>query len=734
MMTTLRVVLAVVAIAFTGPRLRGDNLASAATAGPAVATVNAQVAQAGQGLPYPATRTVDHVDTYHGTKVPDPYRWLEDDTSAATAAWVEAQNKVTFAYLNKIPYRAALLKRLNALYNYAKYSSPSRKGEHYFFSRNSGLQNQSVLYIQKGLTGTPEVLIDPNTWSTDGTVRLSTFEPSKDAKVAVYGVSRSGSDWQEYNVLDLTTRKPLADKIEWVKVSSVAWRGNGFYYSRYPVPAKGKELSSVNENHQVFYHRIGTPQAQDELVFEDPKNPQRFHTLDTTEDERFAILEVSDRGTGKQGNALFVQDLSKPGSKFMPMIPAIGDDTYSVLESVRGELLVFTDNQAPNGRVVRIDPANPSPATWRVILAEKPETIDTVQVAGGKVIATYMKDVASKAYVHNLEGAFENEIDLPGLGSAGGFGGNMDDTSLFYTYTSFTYPTSIFRYEVAARKSSLFRAPEIPGLDTNQYETRQVFYTSKDGVKVPMFLVHKKGLVLDGNNPTLMYGYGGFNIATTPGFNSLRIALLEQGFVYASVNMRGGSEYGEAWHDAGTKTKKQTVFDDFIAAAEWLIANKYTSPATLAAQGGSNGGLLVGAVINQRPDLFRVAIPQVGVMDMLRFHKFTIGWNWIADYGSSDNAEEFKALHAYSPLHNIKTGGKYPATLVTTADHDDRVVPAHSFKYAATLQKAASTDNPVLIRIETKSGHGASNVTKQIEATADIYAFIMHNMGLTPKF
>ncbi len=691
-------------------------------------------AVAAQGLQYPVTRTVDHVDTYHGTKVPDPYRWLEDDTSAETAAWVEAPNKVTFAYLETIPYRAALTKRLNALYNYAKFSSPSRKGEYYFFSKNSGLQNQSVLFIQKGLNGTPEVLIDPNTWSADGTVRLAGFAPSKDARLAVYGVSRSGSDWQEYNVMDLGTRKTLGDKVEWVKVSSIAWRGNGFYYSRYPQPAKGKELSSINENHQVYYHRIGTLQSADELVFSDPKNPQRFHTLETTEDERFAILDVSDRGTGKQGNALFVQDLSKPGSKFTPLIPEIGDDTYSVLESVRGELMVFTDNQAPNGRVVRIDPANPAPANWKTIIAPKADTIDTVRVAAGKVVATYMKDVASKVYVHNLEGALENEIDLPGLGSASGFAGNMDDTSLFYTFQSFTYPTSIFRYDVAARKSSLFRAPEVPGLDVNQYDTKQVFVTSKDGAKVPMFLVHKKGMVLDGNNPTLMYGYGGFNIATTPGFNSLRIALLEQGFVYASVNMRGGSEYGEAWHDAGTKLKKQNVFDDFIAAAEWLIANKYTSPAKLAAQGGSNGGLLVGAVINQRPDLFRVAIPQVGVMDMLRFHKFTIGWNWIADYGSSDHAAEFKALHAYSPLHNIKPGGTYPATLVTTADHDDRVVPAHSFKYAATLQKSASPDRPVLIRIDTKSGHGASNVTKQIEATADIYAFIMFNLGVTPRF
>jgi prolyl oligopeptidase len=686
-----------------------------------------------QALQYPDTKTVDHVDTYHGTTVPDPYRWLEDDTSAETAKWVEDQNKVTFAYLEKIPFRKPLFARLQTLFNYAKYSAPSRKGDYFFFRKNDGLQNQSVLYIQKGIEGKPEVLIDPNAWSPDGTVQLGGFAPSKDGKLAAYAVSRSGSDWQELNVMDLSTRKPLADKVEWVKVSGIAWRGNGFYYSRYPQPAKGKELSSANENHQVYYHRVGTPQSQDELVYEDAKNPQRFHTLQTTEDERFAVLDISDRGTGKQGNAVMVMDVTKPGAKFTPLIPAITDDTYGVLENVRGELVVFTDNNAPNGRVVRIDPANPSPANWKVLIDQKNEPLDTVQMAGGKIIVTYMKDVASKANVHNLEGTFENEIELPGLGAASGFGGNMDDKFIFYNYTSFTYPTSIFRYDIAARKSALFRAPEIPGLDTTQYETKQVFVTSKDGAKVPMFLTHKKGLALDGSNPTLMYGYGGFNVATTPGFNSLRIALLEQGFVYASVNMRGGSEYGEAWHDAGTKLKKQNVFDDFIAAAEWLIANKYTSPAKLAAQGGSNGGLLVGAVINQRPELFRVAIPQVGVMDMLRFHKFTIGWNWIADYGSSDKPDEFKALYAYSPLHNIKAGGKYPATLITTADHDDRVVPAHSFKYAATLQKAASTDNPVLIRIDTKSGHGASNVTKQIEATADIYAFLMHNLGVTPK-
>jgi prolyl oligopeptidase len=685
------------------------------------------------GLQYPDTRMGDHVDVYHGVRVPDPYRWLEDDTSPETAKWVEAQNQVTFAYLERIPFRAALRERLTALYNYARYSEPFRKGEYYFYRKNDGLQNQSVLYIQKGLDGTPEILLDPNTWSPDGTVVLTAFVPSKDATLAVYGVSTSGSDWQELQVLDLATRKPLADRIEWVKVSNVAWRGHGFYYSRYPAPEKGRELSSVNEHHEVYYHRLGTPQSADELVYGDPKHPQRFHTLETTEDERFAILDISDRGTGKQGNAVMVMDLARPGARFVPLIPEIGDDTFAVLENVRDELLVYTDSGAPNGRVVRIDPARPEPGNWKTIIPEKAEPIDSVQVAAGKIIVTFMKDVASRVYVHSLEGALENEIEVPGLGSATGFGGNVDDTFVFYTFASFMYPTAIFRYDVATRKSSLFRAPAIPGLDAAQYETRQVFATSRDGTKVPMFLTHRKGLALDGNNPTLMYGYGGFNIATTPSFNSLRIALLEQGFVYASVNVRGGSEYGEAWHDAGTKTNKQHVFDDFIAAAEWLIANRYTSPARLAALGGSNGGLLVGAVVNQRPDLFRVAVPQVGVMDMLRFHKFTIGWNWIADYGSSDAPEEFKALYAYSPLHNIRQGVKYPATLITTADHDDRVVPAHSFKYAATLQKAASRENPVLIRIETRSGHGASNVTKQIETTADVYAFILFNMGMTPR-
>jgi len=706
----------------------GAGVATVSMAVGLYVTVGAQ-----RPLDYPQTRKVDHVDTYHGVQVPDPYRWLEDDNSPDTAKWVQAQNAVTFGYLEKIPYRKALFDRLYSVNNYPKYTAPSRKGPYYFFSMNTGTQNQNVLHVQKGLDGAPEVLLDPNTWSDDATVRLAAFAPSKDAKYAAYAVSRSGSDWQEYKVLDLATKKPLPDTLEWIKVSSPAWAGEGFYYSRYPAPAKGHELSSANENHQVFYHRVGTPQSQDALVFEDAANPQRFHTVETTDDERFVILSVSDRGRGKKGNAIHVLDRSKGQKQFTPVIGTIGDDSFSVIDNVGDKLLVLTDRGAPNGKILLIDPAQPQEANWIVAVPEKPEPLQGASTGGGKLFTTYLKDVTTVAYVHDVTGKAEGEIRLPGPGAAGGFGGNPDDPFVFYTFTSFSVPPTIYRYDIASKASTVFRAPAIKGFDAANYETKQVFYTSKDGTRVPMFLVHRKGLKLDGNNPALLYGYGGFNITQAPSFSPLRLALLEQGFVYASVNLRGGGEYGEKWHEAGTKLRKQNVFDDAIAAAEWLIANKYTSPAKLAVQGGSNGGLLVGAVTNQRPELFRVAIPQVGVMDMLRFHKFTIGWNWIADYGSSDDPGEFKALHAYSPLHNIKAGVKYPATLVTTADHDDRVVPAHSFKYAATLQEKASRENPVLIRIETKSGHGSSNLTKQLEAVADIYAFILHNMGITPK-
>ena len=686
-----------------------------------------------QTLTYPETKRIDHVDDYHGTKVHDPYRWLEDETSAETAAWVEAQNAVTVPYLERIAFRGRLLERVTELNDYERFSAPSQHGPYFFFSRNSGLQNQSVLYAQRGLDGAAEVLIDPNSWSVDGTVRLAAFEPSKDAKYAVYGISQSGSDWQEYKVMELATKRTLDDTVEWVKVSDVAWHGDGFYYSRYPEPLDGHEKASINENHQVFFHRIGTSQSADSLVYEDIGNPQRFHIVTTTEDERYAVLSISDRGSGKDGNALYVCDLARDGV-FKPLIGAIDNDTFDVVDNVGDKLLVSTNHGAPNWRVVLIDPAAPAEANWVEVLPERPEPLQSARTAGGKLFATYLKDVTTRAYVHDLTGKLENEIALPGLGSAGGFGGPRDAKFVFYSFNSMSEPPTIYRYDIATRTSSVFRAPNIPGYDASRFETEQVFYTSKDGTRIPLFLVHRKGLPLDGNNPTLLYGYGGFNIVLSPTFSAARIALLEQGFVYAQASLRGGGEYGEAWHRQGMKLEKQNVFDDFIAAAEWLIAGKYTSPERLAIQGGSNGGLLVGAVMNQRPELFRVAIPQVGVMDMLRFQRFTIGWNWVADYGSSDDAEEFKVLYAYSPLHNIKVGQTYPATLITTADHDDRVVPAHSFKYAATLQALASHENPALIRIETRSGHGASNLTKQLESAADTYAFMMYNMGVIPRY
>ena len=685
-------------------------------------------------LTYVETKMIDHVDDYHGTKVADPYRWLEDENSPETAAWIEAQNAVTFPYLEAIPFREALRARVLELNDYERYLAPSRKGPYFFFYKNEGLQNQSVLFVQRGLDGVPEVLIDPNAWSADGTVRLSTFAPSRDARYAVYGISRSGSDWEEFKVMELATKRTLDDSIVWVKVSDVGWHGDGFFYSRYPQPPEGAEVGSINEDHRVYFHRVGTPQSADELVYADSANPQRFHTVATTEDERYAVLTISDRGKGLDGNAIYVRDLAAGEREFRPVIEDITDATFSVIDDVGDALLVATNRNAPNWRVVRIDPENAAEANWVSVLPERPEPLDSAQTAGGKLLTTYLKDVTTRAYVYDLSGKLENEIALPGLGAAIVVGAPRDATFTFYTFDSYNLPATIYRYDLASGSSTVFRQPRVPDYDPGHFETTQVFYPSKDGTRIPMFLVHRKGLALDGANPTLLYGYGGFNVVEPPRFTAARLALLEQGFVFALANLRGGGEYGEAWHQQGMKLKKQNVFDDFIAAAEWLIANKYTSSAHLAIQGRSNGGLLVGAVMNQRPELFRVAIPEVGVMDMLRFQKFTIGWNWIADYGSSDDPEEFKALYAYSPLHNIKAGGTYPATLITTADHDDRVVPAHSFKYAATLQARASHENPILIRIETRSGHGASSLTKQLEAAADVYTFIMYNMGVTPHF
>ena len=680
-------------------------------------------------MEYPVTRKAEQLDDYHGIEVADPYRWLEDDMSAETLAWVTAQNQVTFSYLDQIPYRSRIKQRLLELYNYPKYSVPSRSGTHYFWSKNDGLQNQSVLYVQDGLEGTPRVLIDPNQLSADGTVRLVAGEPSRDGRYFAYYLSSGGSDWLEARVLEITTGNVLDDRLHWLKVTGLAWFGDGFFYSRYQSPQDGHDLSARNEGHQVYYHRLSSTQAEDTLIYQDETYPQRFHILETTEDERFAILTVSERGQGKDGNALYFRDLTQPHSSFTPIVHEVTDHRFNVIDNLGDRFLILTNQNAPNGRIALYDPQL---NTWADLVRETADTLSSASTQGGKLFLTYTRDVTSHPYVYSLDGEMENAIPLPGPGTAGGFGGRRNDTAAFYAYSSLNYPSTIFRYDIAGQQSTVFREAAIQGFLAQDYETVQVFFSSNDGTKVPMFLVFKRGIHLDGNNPTLLYGYGGFNITVAPEFNPLRLALLEQGFVFASANLRGGGEYGEKWHQAGMKTEKQNVFDDFIAAAEWLIANKYTSSDKLAITGGSNGGLLVGAVINQRPDLFRAAVPQVGVMDMLRFQKFTIGWNWIADYGSSDNAEEFRALYQYSPLHNIRQGVKYPATLITTADHDDRVVPAHSFKYAATLQEKASHENPVLIRIDTQSGHGASNTSKALDTAADIYSFLMYSLGIEP--
>ncbi|HYE54892.1 MAG TPA: prolyl oligopeptidase family serine peptidase [Chitinophagaceae bacterium] len=683
---------------------------------------------------YPSTKKVEHVDEYHGTKVPDPYRWLEDDNAADTKAWVQEQNKVTFDYLNKIPYRAQWRKRIEEVYNYAKYSAPFRNGEYYYFYKNNGLQNQSVLYRQKGLDGEPQMVIDPNTLSKDGTTIMTTFSISRNGKYAVYGLSRGGSDWQTYYVRNMETNQDLGDELKWVKVSGIGWQDDGFYYSRYPEPEQGKELSSKNENHQIYFHKVGTPQSEDKLMYEDKANPQRFHIAFTSEDLRYTYLTISDRGKGLSGNALWYKDKKRGDEQFKPLIKDVGKYVYNIVDNIDGKFLVRTNHNAPNYKLILIDPNHTEESAWTTFLEEKAEPMQGAGTAGGKLFVNYLKDVTTRIYVYNLNGKMEQEVKLPGLGTAGGFGGWSTDKFVFYTFNSFTVPPTIYRYDIATGKTSVFRQPEIAAFNPNDYETKQVFYPSKDGVKVPMFLVYKKGLQLNGKNPVILYGYGGFNISSLPGFSATLVPWLEQAGVYALANLRGGAEYGEKWHEAGMRLKKQTVFDDFIAAAEYLINSKYTSKDYLSIRGGSNGGLLVGAVMNQRPDLFKVAIPQVGVMDMLRFHKFTIGWNWIAEYGSSDNPEDFKNLYAYSPLHNLKPGVQYPATLITTADHDDRVVPAHSFKYAATIQEMHKGSNPVLIRIETNSGHGASNTAKAIDLTSDIYSFTFYNMGLKPNF
>jgi len=674
---------------------------------------------------YPETAKGDVVDDYFGTKVADPYRWLEDDNAPEVKEWVKEQNRVTFGYLEQIPFREKIRERLTELYDYPKYSSPVRAGDYYFFYKNEGLQNQSVIYVQKGLEGEPEVFIDPNQLAPDGTVRIFLVGFSKDNRYVTYARSEAGSDWQELRVVEIATRKELDDRIRWVKFTGASWFGDGFFYSGFEKPEEGEELSAQSKYQKVFYHRLGDPQEADVVVYEDPEHPLRYVAASTTEDKKYLVLSVSE---GTSGNELYYRETAARGEGFKPLITGFDHDSY-VIDNVGERFLVITNAGAPNNRVVLVDPAFPAEENWETVIPEKPETLDSANTAGGYLFCRYLKDAHTQVFQYDLQGNPVREIALPALGTASGFSGKKEDKILFYVFTSFTYPPTIYKYDVESGTSEVFRRTEV-GFDPQAYVTEQVFYTSKDGTRVPMFLVYRKGLEKNGRNPAFLYGYGGFNISLLPSFNALRVFLLENGFVFAQANLRGGGEYGEEWHKAGMLLKKQNVFDDFIAAAEYLIREKYTSSERLAIAGASNGGLLVGAAMTQRPDLFKVALPAVGVMDMLRYHKFTVGWGWAVEYGSSDEEEHFRNLYAYSPLHNIKEGVSYPATLVTTADHDDRVVPAHSFKFIATLQEKNAGPNPVLIRIETRSGHGSSSTTKMLEETADEYAFMCYNLGV----
>jgi prolyl oligopeptidase len=679
-------------------------------------------------IEYPKTKKSEQFDDYHGTRVADPYRWLEDDNSAETKAWVEAQNKVTFAYLNQIPEREQIKKRLTELWNYEKYSAPFKRGDKYFYYKNDGLQNQSVLYVADSLNDKGRVLLDPNKLSADGTVALSGLSISDDGKLMAYGLANAGSDWQEWHFMNVETGEKLPDVLKNIKFSGASWTldGKGVYYSRYPEADAKSKLSGENFFQKLYFHRLGTPQSEDTLIYERPEDKEKFVGGFVSEDGKWLIINVG-KGTAPM-NMVYVKDLTKKDSPIMPVVDRLEAD-YSFIGNDGSKFYFRTDKNAPRGRVVMVDVADKD-LKWTEIIPQAAETLGGVDFINNQFVGNYLKDAYTQFRIYDINGKFVRNVELPGIGSAGGFGGKRFDTETFYTYSSFNAPPTIYRYDMKTGKSEIFRKADVK-FNPADYEVKQVFYNSKDGTRVPMFIVHKKGLKLDGNNPTLLYGYGGFNVNMTPGFSVARLIWLENGGVWAMPNLRGGGEYGEEWHSAGTKLKKQNVFDDFIAAAEYLIKEKYTQPSKLAISGGSNGGLLVGAVLNQRPDLFGAALPAVGVMDMLRFHRFTIGRAWTSDYGSAENPEEFKALYAYSPLHNIKKI-KYPAVLVTTADHDDRVVPAHSFKYAATLQEMQAGDAPVLIRIETKAGHGAGKPTaKIIEEQADIYGFLMKNLGMT---
>ncbi|MGH7721183.1 MAG: prolyl oligopeptidase family serine peptidase [Gemmatimonadaceae bacterium] len=684
---------------------------------------------------YPVTQTVDQVDDYHGLKVPDPYRWLEDTGSPGTRAWVEAQNAVTFAYLGAIPERERIEERLRQLWNYPKYGVPFRRGRNYFYFENSGLQNQSVLYVQRTLRGEPRTLLDPNTLSADGTVALTTLDVTDDGEFLGYGVSASGSDWQEFRIREVSTGRDLPDHLKWIKFSGLSWTrdGKGFFYSRYDEPRGGNALLSVNRNQKLYYHARGTPQSRDQLIYERPDEPEWGFNAQVTDDGQYAVITVS-QGTDRR-NRLYYIDLGSAGSPKVdnPVVRLLDDfdASYDFVGNVGTVFYVLTDLDAPRGRLLAIDINERARRNWKPIIRETADALRSVSLVGNRFVANYLRD--AHAYVHfiSLGGAVTDTLALPAIGTVGGLGGRREDSEMFYSFTSFLQPTTVFRYDFREKRSELFRQPKLD-FDASRYETRQVFYTSRDGTRIPMFITARKGLALDGTNPTYLYGYGGFNVSMTPSFAAARLVWLEMGGVYAVANLRGGGEYGKEWHEAGTKERKQNVFDDFIGAAEHLIRERYTSPSRLVIQGGSNGGLLVGAAMTQRPELFAVALPAVGVMDMLRFHKFTIGWAWVSDYGSSDDSTQFAYIRKYSPLHNLEAGTHYPATLVTTADHDDRVVPGHSFKFAAALQAAQDGPAPVLIRVETRAGHGAGKPTsKAIEEKADELAFVMRNLGMS---
>jgi prolyl oligopeptidase len=685
---------------------------------------------AGQTSPliYPQARRSDQVDDYHGTTVADPYRWLEDTDSLETHSWVEAENKLTFGYLEQLPYRQAIRDRLTKLWNYERFTVPGQHGGRYFFEHNNGLENQNVLLVAESLNAEPRVLLDPNALSPDGTVALAGTATSDDGKLMAYGLATSGSDWNEWHVRNVDTGKDLPDDLKWLKFSGASWTkdNQGFYYSRYAEPT-GAALRDANYFQKLYYHRLGTAQSEDKLIYERPDNKQMMFGGNVTDDGHYLIIYVSEDTSSK--NRLYYKDLTQPDSPIVKLLDEF-DAQYSFIDNDGPVFWIQTDLDAPRGRLIAIDTRHPERANWKTLVAQGADKLEFANAVNNSFFLGYLKDARTEVRVHDLSGAFLHQVELPGIGTAGGFGGKRKDKETFYAYTSFISPTTVYRYDPQAARSTVFRQPKVD-FDPARYETKQVFYASKDGTRVPMFLTYKKGIQLDGQNPTLLYAYGGFDISLTPAFSVPNVVWLEMGGVYAQPNLRGGGEYGEQWHQAGMKLKKQNVFDDFIAAAEWLIANKYSSTPKLAIRGGSNGGLLIGACLTQRPDLFGATLPEVGVMDMLRFHKFTIGWAWTSDYGSSDNPEEFKALYAYSPLHNLKPGTKYPPTLIATSDHDDRVVPGHSFKFAATMQADQAGPAPVLIRIETKAGHGAGkSITKLIDEFADTWAFLANNLNM----